>query len=575
MDQEILKKAQSWAQNSHFSPAFRDEIQKLIEAKNDAEITDRFYRDLEFGTGGLRGILGAGSNRMNRYTVQKATQGLANYILKTVPEKQTSVAIAYDSRHFSQEFCQIASSVLAANKIKVYLFSELKPTPMLSFAVRELGTTAGIVITASHNPPEYNGYKVYWDDGCQITAPHDNGIIKQVNQITDFSLIKSMDYEEGVQQGIIQLISASTDQIYYDKILALSLGNQSWNKNFGVVYTPIHGSGNIPVREVLKRRGFENINIVASQEHPDGDFPTVKYPNPEEASTLQLAVENARDEDQLIIATDPDADRLGAMVKHLGRWVCLNGNQIGQLLLNYYLQNLKKRDQLDAHSVYITTIVTSELGKKIATSFGVASKETLTGFKYIAGLIRSFEGGKEKFLFGTEESHGYLFGDFVRDKDAVSAAMIMAELCAELAQQGKTAVDQLTELYKIHGFHEDALVTKVIKGQSGVQKIGEIMEYLRLNPPAKIADTAVIMIKDYLEKTVVNTEKMSKQDLTGIPCSNVLAYYLEDGSRITARPSGTEPKIKFYFNLCGDTPESLQKSQKVYQTDFMNIIEQI
>ncbi|MCP4296214.1 MAG: phospho-sugar mutase [Proteobacteria bacterium] len=576
MDQDLLDKARNWAQNSYFDSTFKKEIQELIATDNTAELTDRFYKDLEFGTGGLRGILGAGSNRMNKYTVQKATQGLASYIVENAPESSRSVVIAYDSRNFSEEFCQISASVLAGNGIKVHLFPQLRPTPMLSYAVRELGTTAGIVITASHNPPEYNGYKVYWDDGCQITSPHDTGVINKVNSIVDFSVIKSLNYEEGLKNKMIELVPDSLDQSYYDKVLDLSLGNKDWNKDFGVVFTPIHGSGNIPVREVLRRRGFEQVKVVKKQELPDGDFPTVEYPNPEEASALKLAIESAGDDDRLIIATDPDADRLGVMVKHHARWVRLNGNQIGQLLLNYYLEKLKSNGLLAGNEVFITTIVTSELGKKIASSYGVTPKETLTGFKYIAGLIRDFEGsGDEKFIFGNEESHGYLFGDFVRDKDAVSASMIMSELCAELAQSGKSVIDQLETIHISHGYHEDALVTKVIKGKSGAEKIKKIMESLRNQPPKSIANVKVVTIRDYQKGIIFDCEENVEKGAIDLPESNVLGYYLADGSRITARPSGTEPKIKFYFNLCGNTLESLQDAKKIYETEFMKMIEEI
>jgi len=578
MDNKTLDKAKEWADNKAFDQGFRDEISQLIKTNDETELTDRFYKDLEFGTGGMRGVIGAGSNRMNVYTVRLATQGLANYILATIDNKYQKpiVAIAYDSRHFSREFAQEAACVLSANEIEVFVYSNLRPTPMLSYAVRQLKATAGIVITASHNPAEYNGYKAYWNDGCQITPPHDVGIIDKIKEIKSFDEIKYFDFQSAINKKLVQYIDMELEMQYYDKVCALSMADMQQNENFGVVFTPLHGTGNIPVRAVLKKRGFKKVSVVREQEMPDGNFPTVDYPNPEEASALDLAIKTAGSDDYLIIATDPDADRIGVMVKHQNRWQKLDGNQIGQLLLDYYLRKLKENNRLPADGVYATTIVTSTLGQKIADFYQVKSFETLTGFKYICGITRELEENKSgSFIFGTEESHGYVFDTFVRDKDAVMAAMIFAELCAELFPSGKTAIDRLEELHQQFGYHQDALVNKVIKGKTGAEKIREIMRHLRENPLKAIADVNVMIIKDYQKGEIIDCQTGNSIDTIDLPESNVLAYYLEDGSRITARPSGTEPKIKFYFNLCGATKELLQNTQEKYKTDFMNIIDSI
>ncbi len=578
MNDEILKKARLWSENEYFDDAFRSEIATLIANQDENELIDRFYKDLEFGTGGLRGILGAGSNRMNIYTVRKATQGLADYILEVT--KQTGeipqVAIAYDCRIKSDVFSKEAAAILAGNGIKVHLYSELRPVPMLSFAVRELGATAGIVITASHNPPEYNGYKVYWSDGCQIISPHDQGIIDKVNALKDFSRVKRLDFEQGLKDGMILMIPDSLEQAYFDKVETLASGKKEVNRDFGIVYTPLHGSGNFPVREMLKRRGFRKINIVASQEKADGNFPTVSSPNPEDPSALKIAQESAEENDQLIIGTDPDADRIGVMVKHKGKWLKINGNQIGQLLLDYYLRKQSEKGKIPEDAVFITTIVTSGLGEEIAKKYGVRTIETLTGFKYIGSVIRQMEIEKSgHFVFGYEESHGYLLGNFVRDKDAVIASTIFAEMCAELFQQGKTPVDQLELIHQEHGYHIDSLVNKVFKGQAGAQKIKDIMSYLRSQPPQGIAGVAVTTIKDYLEKKIIDRKNGNVTGQTEQPASNVLAFYLEDGSRITARPSGTEPKIKFYFNLKGDEEAALLEKKVAFEKDFAAMIDQV
>ncbi|MCG8337525.1 MAG: phospho-sugar mutase [Proteobacteria bacterium] len=578
MNEEILKKARMWSENEYFDDNFRKEIATLIANQDENELTDRFYKDLEFGTGGLRGVLGAGSNRMNTYTVRKATQGLADYILSVTDstEKQPEVAIAYDSRIKSDEFSEEAASVLAGNGIKVHLYSDLRPVPMLSFAVRQLGATAGIVITASHNPPEYNGYKVYWSDGCQIISPHDQGIIDRVNALKDLSDVKLIDFNQGLEQGLINMIPDSLEQIYFDKVDALLPGVPEYNREFGVVFTPLHGAGNYPVREMLKRRGFTKVNVVASQEKADGNFPTVSSPNPEEPSALKIAQESAGPNDRLIIGTDPDADRLGVMVKHGGEWFKINGNQIGQLLLDYFLRKQHQKGAIPDDAVFVTTIVTSGLGELIAKKYGVRTIETLTGFKYIGSIIREIETDKSgQFVFGTEESHGYLLGDFVRDKDGVIASALFSEMCAELAHEGKTALDQLDVIHREHGYHIDSLVNKVIKGITGAQKIKNIMSFLRSQPPESIAGIKVATVKDYQEKTIFDRKSGEITGQTEQPASNVLAFYMEDGSRITARPSGTEPKIKFYFNLKGSEEKALSEKKASFEKDFAAIIDRV
>jgi phosphoglucomutase len=577
MEASILKKARAWATDEVFDADFRAEIRQLLDDGNDKELSDRFYKDLEFGTGGLRGIIGAGSNRMNVYTVRKATQGLADYILATVSDPSVaSVAIAFDSRHLSDLFSRETACVLAANGICVHRYSELRPVPMLSFAVRELGATAGVVITASHNPPEYNGYKVYWSDGCQVTHPHDIGIMGMANAIVSFRDIRWMPYQTALDKGMIRPISDRIEQRYFDCVTDLSLGDENANRDFGVVFTPLHGAGNYPVREVLRRRGFTQVTVVSDQEKPDGRFPTVESPNPEEPSALKHAQNCATDGDHLIIGTDPDSDRLGAMVRHQQQWHKINGNQIGQLMLAYYLEKLKSKQRLPMDGVYVTTIVTSDLGREIAEHYGLQSRETLTGFKYIGSVIRELEeNGNGRFVFGTEESHGYLFDSFVRDKDAVMAAMIFCELCAELHQQGLTAIDQLDRIHRQFSYHVDSLINKVIKGISGVQQIDRIMAFLREQPPSAIADVPVLSVRDYLRQTVTDRRNGNVTASTQQPPSNVMAFYMADGSRITARPSGTEPKIKFYFNLKGTDAAGLAKMKTAYETDFSRLIDQI
>ncbi|MDT8446421.1 MAG: phospho-sugar mutase [bacterium] len=574
MDPQILQTAQAWANEPAFDAAFKAEIKALIDAGDEKELTDRFYKDLEFGTGGLRGILGAGSNRMNIYTVRRANQGLADYLAQA-GIRNASVVIAYDCRRMSDQFSRESASVLAANGIKVYLFDSLRPTPMLSFAVRHLKATAGIVVTASHNPPEYNGYKVSWDDGCQVTAPHDQGIIDRVNGITDWSSLKTLDFDQAVKEGKIEIIGEGVDEAYYRRVMELSLGDVKDYKDFGVVYTPLHGAGNLPVREALKRAGFERVTVVPSQELPDGEFPTVAYPNPEEGAAMEEAVKTAGPEDQLILATDPDADRIGAMVRQNGEWLRLNGNQIGQLLLDFYLEALVTAGKLPQSGHYITTIVTSTLGAKIAQAKGLKTHEVLTGFKYIGAVMAELETQPgETYVFGTEESHGYLFGDFVRDKDAVSACMIFAEMAATLKAQGKTVMVRLDELHQQFGYHSDELLTQTYKGKEGAEQIQKILLHFRKQPPQEIGGVALNEIRDYQNQVVLDAQGKTKGQLD-LPKSNVLAFLLADGSRITLRPSGTEPKVKFYFNLTGKDAQGLDAQKERYVRDITEQIAHI
>ena len=571
--QSPLETARAWAQNPLFDLAFRQEIQTLLDSGAEAELTDRFYQDLDFGTGGLRGIMGAGSNRMTLYTVRRATQGLANYILQ-LGLPQPSVAIAHDSRNNSALFTLETAKVLAANGIKAWVYKVLTPTPMLSFAVRELHCTAGIIITASHNPKEYNGYKVSWSDGCQVTPPHDKGIIDQVN-LVDFAAIKVMEESAARSQGLLQDIPPEVEERYYHHVTALSQTHGDANADFPLLYTPLHGTGKVPVTTILGMRGFKKCRLVAGQAEPDGNFSTLHSPNPEEQGAFELAMEEADEDAKLILATDPDADRVGCMVKHQGEWEILNGNQIGQILLFYYLSKLKENQRLPKHGVFVTTIVTSGLAGKIAAKFGLRVVEVLTGFKWIGKVMAELdETGKEVFVMGTEESHGYLFGDFVRDKDAMIACMLLAEAAAELALFNLTLVDLLNQIHHIYDFHTDALVNKTIKGKSGQEKIKTIMQRLREAPPTFIGGISVERITDYKLRKIVESATGNSLGAPVQPASDVIAFLMNDGSRITARPSGTEPKIKFYFNLCGKNANHLAIQRELYIRDFNNLIDE-
>lgn len=545
---------EQWLSNPYFDEATKEELKNIAE--DDNEIKERFYMDLEFGTAGLRGIIGAGTNRMNIYVVRRATQGLANYIAK-VDKKSQGVAIAYDSRHMSPEFAEEAALCLAANGIKAYIFESLRPTPELSFAVRHLGCVAGINVTASHNPPEYNGYKVYWEDGAQITPPHDSGIMGEVKSISDWNTVKTIDKAEAEKAGLFQVIGKEVDDAYMAELKKQVLhmdAIKAEGKNLKVVYTPLHGTGNIPARRILKELGFENVYVVKEQELPDGDFPTVSYPNPEAAEAFELGLKLAKEVDaDLVLATDPDADRLGVRVKDKnGEYHDLTGNMSGCLLANYEISQKKAiNGSLPEDGALIKTIVTTNLADAIAKGYGVKLIEVLTGFKFIGQQILGFEqSGKGSYLFGFEESYGCLIGTYARDKDAIVATMALCEAAAYYKTQGKTLWDAMIEMYEQFGYYKDAIQSVTMKGIEGLQKIQEIMNSLRQNPPAEFAGHKVVAVRDYKADTITDVATGAVKP-TGLPNSNVLYYELTDDAWVCIRPSGTEPKVKFYYGVKG------------------------
>jgi phosphoglucomutase len=545
MDKEVREKALEWL-SSNIDQSSKQDIERMLEAEDQTELIDSFYKDLEFGTGGLRGIMGTGSNRMNKYTIGKATQGLSNYLLRAFPDQQISVAIAHDSRNNSDLFAEITASVFSANGIKVYFFTELRPTPELSFAIRELGCQSGVVLTASHNPKEYNGYKAYWDDGAQVTPPHDVNIIDEVNAIASIDDIK---FDKN--PDLIEEIGDAIDEKYLAEVKKLSLSPNVIHKqkNLKIVFSPIHGTGITLVPEILSRFGFENVHVVKEQATPDGNFPTVVYPNPEEAEAMSLALKQAKSIDaDLIMATDPDADRvgIGAKNKH-GDYQLINGNQAAAMLVYYMLKVWSEQEKLDGRQFVIKTIVTTDLIMDIARRFAVESYETLTGFKYIAAIIKALE-GKKKFIVGGEESYGYLVGDFVRDKDAISSCAMLAEMTAWAKNQGMGVFDMLIEIYKEFGFYKESLLSITRKGKTGAEEIQEMMKNLRANPPKTIQGSPVIDLFDYQSSESTNLATGEKKPLD-FPKSNVLQFTTEDGTKVSARPSGTEPKIKFYFSV--------------------------
>jgi len=536
-------------------PAFDEETRKeLMAIKDDEkEIEDRFYRDLEFGTGGLRGIIGAGTNRMNKYTVGRATQGLANYILRKNIDNP-SVVIAYDSRRYSREFAMQAARVLNSNGIAAYVFSELRPTPELSFAVRELKAAAGIVITASHNPPQYNGYKVYWSDGGQVVSPIAEELIAEANSIQDFSEIKCIDECEIRDKGLLRFLGREMDDRYIEKVKSLSLNSEvvkEMAEDFRIIYTPLHGTGNIPVRSALKAVGFTNVTVVPEQEQPDKDFPTVKFPNPEEHEAFTLAIELAKKQSaDIIIGTDPDCDRVGAVVRNtLGEYVVLTGNQTGALLTDYMLGSLKKQGRLNDRSTVINTIVTGKLGEKIAESYNVRTISVLTGFKYIAEKIKEFESSGLEFVFGYEESYGYLAGPFVRDKDAVIASMLICEMASCYKKRGMTLYEGLMSLYEKYGYYKESLTSVTFKGKEGMEEMVSLINALRDKLPGEVSGIKVEEVRDYLDY----------QGTVRLPKENVLQFILEDKSWFCIRPSGTEPKLKIYYSVIGNAQEDAEE----------------
>ena len=549
-------KYEQWCQDSIFDAETKAELAAI--AGDEKEIEDRFYKDLSFGTGGLRGVIGAGTNRMNVYTVTKATQGLANYIKKQGGEDK-GVAIAFDSRHMSVEFSEKAALCLNANGIKTYRFETLRPTPELSFALRELHCIAGIVVTASHNPPEYNGYKVYWEDGAQITAPKDKEIIAEVNAVTDFASIKMMNRAEAEAKGLFHVIGQEIDDRYMEELKKLVLSPdviKEMADSLKIVYTPLHGTGNLPVRRVLKELGFTHVQVVPEQELPDGAFPTVSYPNPEDPKAFALALELAKNTDaDLVLATDPDADRLGIYAKDskTGNYMPFTGNMSGLLIAEYELSTRKETGRLPKDGALVTTIVSSNMAEAIGKEYGIDVIEVLTGFKYIGEQIKFFEQDhSHTFLFGYEESYGCLVGTHARDKDAVVAVMALCEAAAYYKKQGLTLWDQMLKIYEKYGYYKETLVSVTMKGVDGAEKIQNILKQMRENPLKQIGDYKVLAVRDYDADTRLDMET-GKVTATGLPKSNVLYYELERGAWCCVRPSGTEPKVKFYMGVKEDS----------------------
>ncbi len=573
---DYKKTYEAWLADPYFDEATKEELKSIAGDEN--EIKERFYAELEFGTAGLRGVIGAGLNRMNIYTVRKATQGLANYILK-VGAGNRGVAIAFDSRRMSPEFADEAALCLAANGIKAYVFESLRPTPELSYAVRTLNCIAGINITASHNPPEYNGYKVYWEDGAQITPPHDTGIMAEVKAVTDFNTVKTMEKTAAEAAGLYQVIGKEIDDSYIAK-LKEQVKNPEAIKQVGkditVVYTPLHGTGNIPARRVLKEIGFDNVYVVPEQELPDGEFPTVSYPNPEAAEAFELALKLAKEKDaDLVLATDPDADRLGVYVKDTksGEYITLTGNMSGCLLAEYEISQIKEKQGLPADGALIKTIVTSNLADAIAKYYGIRLIEVLTGFKYIGQQILGFENsGKGTYLFGFEESYGCLIGTHARDKDAIVATMALCEAAAYYKTKNMTLWDAMLAMYERYGYYKDDVKSVSLKGIEGLAKIQSIMENLRGQCPETIGDYKVLSMRDYkLDKvTDLATGQVTG---TGLPSSNVIYYDLSDDAWLCVRPSGTEPKIKLYYGVKGTSLEDAARKSEALGSVAMKLLE--
>lgn len=548
---DYTSKYQQWITNEYFDEKTRNEL-KALEG-NEKELLDRFYKDLEFGTGGLRGVLGAGSNRMNIYTVRKASQGLANYIQMQKGESK-GVAIAYDSRNMSVDFADTAALCLAANGIQAYVFESLRPTPELSFALRQLGCIAGIVITASHNPAEYNGYKVYWEDGAQITYPKDVEIIAEVNKITDYATCKTMDKQAAIDAGLYHVIGKEIDDLYMTELKKLVINPVGEvGKELKIVYTPLNGTGNLPVRRILKEIGFEHVYVVPEQENPDGNFTTVGYPNPEDPKVFTLAKKLADEVGaDIILATDPDADRLGVVVRDdHNEWVLLNGNNSGCLIAEYVFSQKVEKGILPSNAALIKTIVTGNLSDQIAKHYNAKLIEVLTGFKYIGEQIKFFEEtGSNTYVFGYEESYGCLVGTHARDKDAVNAVMTFCEAAAYYKSKGITLYEQLQNMYAQYGYFKESLVSVTLKGIEGMQKIKEIMESYRVNAPKVAGDYKVLKIRDYEKDTITDLETGAVEP-TGLPKSDVLYFDMSEDAWCAIRPSGTEPKIKFYFGVKG------------------------
>ncbi|MBP1920108.1 phospho-sugar mutase [Youngiibacter multivorans] len=560
-----MERYEEWCTGAHYDEATKQELMSIRD--DDSEIRDRFYKDLSFGTGGLRGVIGAGTNRMNIYTVARATQGLANYILKRGGENK-GVAIAFDSRHMSPEFAEVTALCLNANRIRTYRFETLRPTPELSFAVRELGCVAGVVITASHNPAEYNGYKVYWEDGAQITAPLDQEIINEVNSVTDYASIKTMDRDRAEAAGLFNVIGEKIDNRYMEELEKLVLSPESIRKiapELTIVYTPIHGTGNLPVRRILNNLGFTRVHVVPEQELPDGSFSTVTYPNPEDPKAFTLALKLAQEVDaDIVLATDPDADRLGVYAKDTrnGEYVPFSGNMSGMLIAEYQFEVKRGKGLLPVNGALVTTIVSSNMAKEVAKEYGVNIVETLTGFKYIGEQIKFFEQDKSyEYLFGFEESYGCLVGTHARDKDAIAAVMALCEAAAYYKERGLTLWDQMLRIYEKYGYYNEDLKSITLKGADGADKIKSILADIRKNPPRKIGEFNVLVIRDYKKNETLELVTGEKYP-TGLPKSDVLYFDLDKDSWCCVRPSGTEPKIKFYLGVKGESLEASRSSLK-------------
>lgn len=572
---DYMKKYEEWLKNPYFDMETKNELMNIKD--DEKEIEERFYKELEFGTGGLRGIIGAGTNRINKYIVRKATQGFANYILKSIDNpKDKGVVIAFDSRHKSPEFAKEAALVLAGNGIKAYLFESLRSTPELSFSVRKLKAAGGIVITASHNPPQYNGYKVYGEDGGQLVPRYANMVIEEIRKIKSYGQVKYLSEEEAKDKALLNIIGEEVDKEYIEMVKSLSMRKELIKKmkDFKIVYTPLHGTGAMPVKRVLTEAGFENLFIVKEQEIPDSNFSTVDSPNPEEQKAFDMAITLAKQVgSDIIIGTDPDCDRVGAVVRNKkDKYQVLTGNQTGALLVDYILSSM---ETVPENSVIIKTIVTSELGSKIARNYGVDTINTLTGFKFIGEKIKEFEEKRDKsFIFGYEESYGYLAGTSVRDKDAVIASLLIAEMAAYYKSQDMTLLDALNNLYEKYGFYKEGLNSIVLEGKEGVEKIERIMLDFRSNPPKQIEGIKSKAIRDYLkgEARFINDNKEKKLDL---PTANVLHFTLEDGSWFAIRPSGTEPKIKIYFSVIGENNLAAEEKLNIIRKYMLDRIDNI
>lgn len=567
-----MEQYEKWCNDPYFDEDTKAELRNL--RGNDKEIEDRFYRQLEFGTGGLRGVIGAGTNRMNIYTVRLATQGMANYIISQKGQEK-GVAIAYDSRRMSREFADEAALCLAANGIKAYVFENLRPTPELSFAVRQLRCIAGIVITASHNPREYNGYKVYWEDGAQITPPHDKNILEEVANVTSFDMVKTMEKPAAIESNLYQVIGEKIDNLYMEHLKEQSIHPeiiQEMAKDIKIVYTPLHGTGNIPVRRVLKELGFEQVYVVKEQEQPDGNFPTVSYPNPESPKAFELALELAKQVDaDIVLATDPDADRLGVYCKDIktGEYVSFTGNMSGMLIAEYLLRERTATHTMPDHPALVETIVTTDMAKAVAEAYHVEIIEVLTGFKYIGEQIKLFEQNHSyHYVFGLEESYGCLAGTYARDKDACVAVMLLCEVAAWCKKHGKTLWDEMLDLYEKYGFYKEGLDTLTLKGIDGAKQIQNMMNNYRQNPPASMGGFQVLAVRDYkdnVRKDLITGEVSQ----TGLPTSNVLYYELSDNAWCCVRPSGTEPKIKYYFGVKGNSLVDAERKLQNLKEDLL------